>query len=50
MALMREHSTEFKDDFTHNKEAVGRLLELHSKKMRNIIAGYVTRMKKKGEE
>jgi small subunit ribosomal protein S17e len=44
--LYSEHTAEFKKDFTENKKAVERLLDIHSNKLRNIIAGYVTRLAK----
>ncbi|BEP18580.1 hypothetical protein PYJP_19320 [Pyrofollis japonicus] len=34
----------FTDDFEHNKKVVARLVETGSKKLRNQIAGYVTRL------
>ncbi len=47
--LMREHPEEFTTSFEKNKEVVVRLTSVSSKKMRNIIAGYATRLKKKYE-
>jgi small subunit ribosomal protein S17e len=34
----------FTDDFEHNKRVVSQLIETPSKKLRNQIAGYVTRL------
>ncbi len=34
----------FTEDFEHNKKVVGQLVETPSKKLRNQIAGYVTRL------
>ncbi|MBN2567590.1 30S ribosomal protein S17e [Candidatus Woesearchaeota archaeon] len=48
-SLIAAYDEEFKEEFGSNKEAVSKLVNLHSKKMRNTIAGYVTRMKKQGE-
>ncbi len=45
--LMEKHGDEFTDDFTANKEIVNKLIETSSKKLRNIIAGYATRLHKK---
>jgi small subunit ribosomal protein S17e len=42
--LMEQSEDSFEKDFEHNKKALGR--SLPSKKMRNRIAGYVTRLKK----
>ncbi|MFH1850097.1 MAG: 30S ribosomal protein S17e [archaeon] len=41
--LVDKYRGKFKSDFSNNKEAVGKLLDTSSKKIRNIIAGYVTR-------
>jgi small subunit ribosomal protein S17e len=34
----------FTEDFDHNKRVVSQLIEVNSKKLRNKIAGYVTRL------
>ena len=34
----------FTEDFEHNKRVVKELVELESKKLRNQIAGYITRL------
>ena len=44
LRLVEEHREKFKKDFDENKEIVGSLIEVPSKKQRNIIAGYVTRL------
>lgn len=41
------HSDEFQTEFSKNKEVVNKFQTGASKKLRNIIAGYATRMKKK---
>lgn len=38
------------EDFDQNKVIVGSVLDVKSKKLRNIIAGYATRLKKAQEE
>ncbi len=48
--LIKEHRSEFKKDFKENKEIVAKLAEIPSKKIRNIIAGYVTRLMQTKEE
>ena len=48
--LYREHKDEFKSDFAANKEVVSKLLATDSKKMINVIAGYITRLVKKSAE
>jgi len=47
--LVREHRDEFKKDFENNKEIVTRFVDIPSKKLKNIIAGYVTRLVKTKE-
>ena len=47
--LVREHKDKFKPDFAKNKKLVVELLDVPSKKLRNIIAGYVTRLVKQKE-
>ena len=48
--LIADHSREFTDKFDENKTKVTELTDLESKKLRNIIAGYVTRLVKGKEE
>jgi small subunit ribosomal protein S17e len=50
LQLMKEYGKEFKEDFNQNKILVGKFLEVKSKKMRNVIAGYVTRLTKTKED
>ena len=47
--LIREYGEKFKKDFDENKELVGKFARIPSTKMRNVIAGYVTRLMKKGD-
>lgn len=47
--LMDEHPGKFTTDFQENKAIVEELSDVSSKKIRNIIAGYATRLKKKQE-
>lgn len=44
--LVEKYPQEFKKDFTENKKIVEQYSEVRSKKIRNIIAGYVTRLSK----
>ncbi len=46
--LMDKYSEEFKTDFDENKKVLGTKAKITSKKMRNVIAGYATRLKKRG--
>ena len=43
--LVESESLEFSDDFEKNKKILAD--SLPSKKMRNMVAGYITRLKKK---
>jgi len=42
--LMSKHSEKFTKDFEHNKTAVSQLTDVQSKKVRNVIAGYISRL------
>jgi small subunit ribosomal protein S17e len=42
-----EHADDFKDNFEENKKVVTQKVDVKSKKLRNIIAGYATRLKKR---
>ncbi|HIP65347.1 MAG TPA: 30S ribosomal protein S17e [Pyrodictium sp.] len=44
--LLEMYPDLFTEDFEHNKRVVSMLLEVESKKLRNQIAGYVTRLVK----
>ena len=46
----REYRERFTTDYEKNKELVGELLETDSKKIRNTVAGYVTRLAKASKE
>jgi len=48
--LMRDYGSEFTDDFKKNKEILAKHMSFSSKKIRNTIAGYLTRLVKKGRE
>lgn len=47
--LMEKHSSDFTTDFTENKKILDTKMKIPSKKLRNIVAGYATRLKKKGD-
>ena len=47
--LLGKHGDKFTTDFTKNKELTGQYAKVESKKLRNIVAGYMTRLKKKGQ-
>lgn len=48
--LMSVAADELNENFASNKEKVSSKMNFQSKKMRNIVAGYVTRLKKAQEE
>ncbi len=48
--LFKAHKEEFQQDFETNKKIVEKWLNGPSKKIRNVIAGYVTRLMKNKEE
>jgi len=45
--LVKDYPQAFTEDFDQNRDMVGRLTSVGSKTMRNRIAGYVTRFRKK---
>ncbi len=47
--LMNTHKDQLKETFEENKPLVKQLLTEPSKKIRNVVAGYVTKLKKKSE-
>ncbi|MBW2993661.1 30S ribosomal protein S17e [Candidatus Woesearchaeota archaeon] len=48
--LVAEHRDDFKKTFEENKQIVEQFADIPSKKLRNIIAGYVTRLMKENKE
>jgi small subunit ribosomal protein S17e len=44
--LLKEHPAEFKKSYADNKKLVDKFADVKSKKIRNVIAGYVTRKAK----
>ena len=47
--LVEKHHEKFKPNFEYNKPVVGKFLGNTSKKMKNIIAGYVTRLMRRSQ-
>jgi len=45
--LYSKYGNEFSADFTQNKIQTRKYTEVPSKKLRNVIAGYMTRLKRK---
>ena len=44
--LYKKYPDKFLPDFEHNKKALVDVVELQSKKLRNVIAGYLTHLAK----
>jgi small subunit ribosomal protein S17e len=45
--LVQENRNKFTNKFQDNKKKVEELMDIPSKKLRNIVAGYVTKLIKK---
>jgi len=45
--LIREYGDKFTDDFEHNKRVLNEIKPMKSKRIRNIIAGYIAAEMKK---
>lgn len=45
--LFKKHGDKFTTDFEQNKEVAKASIKVHSKKLRNVVSGYMTRLKKK---
>ena len=48
--LIKDHSDKFSTDFDKNKVILGSLKNIKSKKIRNILAGYITKEMKRVRE
>ena len=48
--LMELHRDKFIDSLEKNREILDKLIIAESKKLNNIIAGYITRLKKKSSD
>lgn len=48
--LLKKYPDRFQANFEENKKVVSELAEIHSKKLRNVIAGYITHLKKNNEQ
>jgi len=49
-AIFKMHKDELKDNFEENKGLIGKFLDVKSKKFRNVIAGYITRLVRKQDK
>ena len=45
--LIKDYGDKFSDNFDNNKKAIFDVLEVESKKLRNIVAGYITKLMKR---
>lgn len=50
LKLYSLHRQSFKKNFQENKKLIEQFIDVPSKKLRNIIAGYITRLAKKDKE
>lgn len=50
LALYKDHKESFKEDYEENKKIVTKHLIIPSNKLRNIIAGYLTRLVRSKKE
>nr|AOZ55994.1 ribosomal protein S17E [uncultured korarchaeote] len=50
MSMFKQYEGVFTRDFEHNKQVVGQILKHAPKKIRNQVAGYVTRLARRREE
>lgn len=48
--LMQDHKEHFKENFEENKKGVGEYTTVSNKKLRNAVAGHMTKLMKKKEE
>jgi small subunit ribosomal protein S17e len=48
--LMELYPSEVSEDFEKNKELVSKYLDIRSRKLRNQVAGYLTRLVKASKE
>ena len=48
--LYEKHGEKFTEDYTKNKEIMAGLADISSKKLRNVVAGYITNLKKQNND
>ncbi len=46
--ILKEYRENFSQDFEYNKNQVVKFAEIRSKKIKNVLAGYITRLVKRG--
>ena len=48
--LMKDHRSEFKEDFDENKKIIEKYTDVSNKKLRNAMSGYATKLIKAKED
>ena len=48
--IFAEHTAELKTDFTSNKAICAKIASIPSKKLRNVVVGYVTRLARRAAQ
>ncbi len=48
--IFEKHHDKFTTDFSKNKEILTEFATIHSKKLENVIAGYITKLKKQQQQ
>ena len=48
--MVEKHGDSFSTDFGKNKKALSHLVYFQSKRMRNIVAGYITTLKRASKQ
>jgi small subunit ribosomal protein S17e len=48
--VMRAHKDKLSKDFDKNKKVLGELMEIKSKRTRNVLAGYISKKIRKGSD
>ncbi len=43
-SLLKKFPDKFDSNFENNKKSLGEVVDIHSKKLRNVIAGYIARL------
>ena len=47
--VLEEHGNRFSTDFEKNKKTIAEIRNIDSKKVRNVVAGYITKEMKRAE-
>ena len=50
MMLLEKYGDKFTDNFEENKKLLKEILTIPSKKIRNVLAGYITELKSKSKK